>query len=70
MTAKDLDKSLIDYLKQAPDERSPGGRRHPLWLILPIMILGIMIGDWGYRKVWADLSNGIVNLPLLLSFCH
>ena len=28
MTSKDLDKSLIDYLKQIPDERSSGGRRH------------------------------------------
>ena len=49
MTSKDLDKSLIDYLKQIPDERKAGGRRHPLWLILLIMILGIMSGYWGYR---------------------
>ena len=49
MTSKDLDKSLIDYLKQIPDERVPNGRRHPLWLILLIMILGIMSGYWGYR---------------------
>ena len=49
MHSKDLDRSLIDYLKQIPDERKAGGRRHPLWLILLIMILGIMSGDWGYR---------------------
>ena len=49
MTSKDLDKSLIDYLKRIPDEREAGGRRHPLWLILLIMILGIMSGYWGYR---------------------
>lgn len=49
MTSKGLDKSLIDYLKEIPDERKPGGRRHPLWLILLIMILGIMSGYWGYR---------------------
>ena len=49
MASKDLEKSLIDYLKQIPDERSSGGRRHPLWLILLIMILGIMSGYWGYR---------------------
>lgn len=47
--AKDIDKSLIDYLKQIPDERNAGGRRHPLWLILLMMILGIMSGYWGYR---------------------
>ncbi len=49
MTSKDLEKSLIEYLKQIPDEREAGGRRHPLWLILLIMILGIMSGYWGYR---------------------
>jgi DDE_Tnp_1-associated len=49
MTSINLDKSLIDYLKQIPDQRVPNGRRHPLWLILLIMILGIMSGYWGYR---------------------
>ena len=49
MISKDGDKSLIDYLKQIPDRRKAGGRRHPLWLILLIMILGIMSGYWGYR---------------------
>ncbi len=49
MTLKNFDKSLIDYLKQIPDERKAGGRRHSLWLILLITILGIMSGYWGYR---------------------
>ena len=49
MTPKSLDKSLIDYLKQIPDERTATGRRHPLWLVLLIMILGVMSGYWGYR---------------------
>ena len=49
MTSKNLDKSLIDYLKEIPDERDPHGRRHPLWLILLIIIMGIMSGYWGYR---------------------
>ncbi len=51
MVSKDLDKSLIDYLKQIRDERTPSGRRHSLWLILLIMILGIMSGYWGYRSL-------------------
>ena len=49
MSLKESEKSLIDYLKQIPDERNAGGKRHPLWLILLIMILGIMSGYWGYR---------------------
>ena len=49
MTQDNWDKSLIDYLKEIPDERNAGGRRHPLWLILLIIILGIMSGYWGYR---------------------
>jgi hypothetical protein len=33
-----MDKSLIDYLKQIPDCREPHGLRHPLWLVLLIII--------------------------------
>ena len=51
MTPKNSDKSLINYLKEVPDERDPHGRRHPLWLILLIMIMGIMSGSWGYREL-------------------
>ena len=46
-----MDKSLIDYLKQIPDCRSPHGLRHPLWLVLLIIIMGIMSGYWGYRQL-------------------
>ncbi|MDJ0681146.1 MAG: ISAs1 family transposase [Xenococcaceae cyanobacterium MO_167.B52] len=41
----------MDYLKEIPDEWDSHGRRHPLWLILIIMIMGIMIGYWGYREL-------------------
>lgn len=51
MTLKKSNQSLIDYLKEIPDERDPHGRRHPLWLILLIMIMGIMSGYWGYREL-------------------
>jgi hypothetical protein len=46
---KERDSSLINYLKQIPDEGNAGERRHPLWLILLLMILGIMSGYWRYR---------------------
>jgi hypothetical protein len=46
-----FEKSLIDYLQQIPDPRHPNGRRHPLWLILLLIIMGIMSGYWGYRSL-------------------
>jgi type VI protein secretion system component VasF len=49
MTSIDLNKSLVDYLKEIPAHRDTHGRRHPLWLVLLIIILGIMSGYWGYR---------------------
>ena len=46
-----MDKSLIDYLKQIPEHRAPHGLRHPLWLVLLIIIMGMMSGYWGYRQL-------------------
>lgn len=42
-------KSLIDYLKQIPDGRHSKGCRHPQWLVLLIILMGMMSGYWGYR---------------------
>nr|WP_041391966.1 ISAs1 family transposase [Pleurocapsa sp. PCC 7327] len=44
-----FEKSLIDYLQQIPDPRHPNGRRHPLWLVLLLIIMGLMSGYYGYR---------------------
>lgn len=46
-----MENSLIDYLKLIPDCRDPHGCRHPLWLVLLIIILGMMSGYWGYRQL-------------------
>ena len=46
-----MDNSLIDYFKQIPDPRKNKGNRHPLWLVLLIMIMGCMSGYWGYRQL-------------------
>ena len=46
-----MDKSLIDYLKLIPDCLAPHGLRHPLWLVLLIIIMGMMSGYWGYRQL-------------------
>ena len=46
-----MDKSLIDYLKRIPDHRARSGLRHPLWLVLLLIIMGMMSGYWGYRQL-------------------
>ena len=42
---------LIEVLKTIKDFRKPSGRRHPLWFILLITILGLMTGHLGYRAI-------------------
>jgi len=45
--------SLIEYLKKVKDFRHLKGQRHPLWLILLIVILGLMAGHLRYRDLEA-----------------
>ena len=46
-----MDKGLINYLKQIPNHRDPHGLPHPLWLVLPIIIMGMMNSYLGYRQL-------------------
>jgi len=41
--------TLISFLKKVNDPRENSGKRHPLWLILLLVILGLMFGYLGYR---------------------
>lgn len=41
--------SLITELKNVEDFRSGHGRRHQLWFVLLLMIVGGACGYWGYR---------------------
>ncbi|MBW4420971.1 MAG: ISAs1 family transposase [Myxacorys californica WJT36-NPBG1] len=43
--------SLIEHLQQIPEFRAARGQRHELWLVLLLIILGAMIGYWGYRPL-------------------
>ncbi|MCC5638176.1 transposase family protein [Nostoc sp. CHAB 5844] len=45
--------SLIEQLKQVEDFRTTEGRRHPLWLVLLLVIMVSMNGYVGYRG-WGD----------------
>lgn len=48
--------TLISQLKTILDPRSPKGRRHPLWLVLFLSLLGSLCGYRGYRPL-ADLTK-------------
>ncbi|GCL46991.1 hypothetical protein NIES3787_26910 [Microcystis aeruginosa NIES-3787] len=52
--------SLIEKLKQVKDFRKDKGKRHPLWIVLVVIILGTMLGYSGYRELGEFAKN---NLP-------
>lgn len=43
--------TLIPFLKKVNDPRKSSGKRHPLWLILLLVVLGLMFGYLGYRDL-------------------
>jgi hypothetical protein len=48
--------NLIEELKKIPDFRTKDGRRHELWLVLLIVIMGTISGYLGYRAL-GDFVN-------------
>ncbi|WP_083625806.1 transposase family protein [Planktothrix serta] len=44
-------KTLIEKLKKVKDYRKAQGTRHPIWLVLLIVILGLMSKKLGYREL-------------------
>lgn len=65
-----MEKSLIDYLKEIPDFREASGRRHPLWLILLIIIMGITSGNYGYRGLGRFIDRHRLELIKILSIAQ
>jgi len=42
---------LLELLSTVPDPRAQRGKRHPLSLVLLVIIMGTMLGYWGYRPL-------------------
>src|SRR5689334_541398 len=42
--------NLLEQLQQVPDYRHIKGRRHQLWLVLFVILLGTMTGYWGIEN--------------------
>jgi hypothetical protein len=62
--------NLIGELKQIPDYRKSKGKRHALWLVMLVVVLGSLCGYRGYRPLadfsqqhWQTLCE-LVELPL------
>lgn len=49
--------TLIDQLKQIPDPRKRKGRKHPLWFILFLSLVGSLCNHWGYRPLAPVVAN-------------
>jgi DDE_Tnp_1-associated len=63
--------TLIEDLKKIKDFRSPQGQRHPLWIVLLIVIWGTMAGYIGYRALgdFAKFNREVIRKTLKLHFC-
>ena len=48
--------NLIEHLEQIPDYRKGKGKRHALWLVMMLVLLGTLCGYRGYRPL-ADFSQ-------------
>jgi hypothetical protein len=52
---------LIEELKKIEDFRISEGRRHPLWIVLLIVIMGTMSGYLGYRALGDFVTRRSIN---------
>jgi hypothetical protein len=46
-------RSLIEAFQQIPEYRKARGKRHPLWVLLLLVVMGMLAGYDGYRPLQA-----------------
>ncbi len=59
--------NLLEAIKLVPDHRKNRGIRHPLWLVLTIILLGSCTGYWGYKPLVEFTKNHQKTLIKLLA---
>lgn len=59
--------NLIDELKQIPEFRKARGKRHPLWGLLILVVMGTLAGYHGYRPLQAFAEEHVAALCKLLN---
>ena len=71
--------TLIEALQTIPDYRKARGKRHPLWIVLVVIVMGNLAGYWGNRpleefakrygnEIAAQLHIGLSSLPSYSTF--
>jgi hypothetical protein len=66
--------NLITAIQSVPDYRKPRGKRHQLWVILTIVLLGSCTGYWGYKPLTEFTKNHrqllleLLDLPETIKF--
>lgn len=57
---------LIEELKAIPDPRKARGKRHPLWVLLLLILMGMMAGYRGYRPLQTFVAEYYAPLSELI----
>jgi hypothetical protein len=54
---------LIEAFQEVPDYRSARGKRHPLWVILVVIVMGNLAGYRGNRPLPTSPNAMALTLP-------
>jgi uncharacterized membrane protein (DUF485 family) len=49
--------AILERLKKVKDFRKNQGKRHEIWVVLSIIVLGIFIGNSSYKQIEMFSNN-------------